>query len=165
MRVNPIDALNGFEAALGQKSIKLSKCDLDKDLSVHLDHPDGRTPRFTYAFVSESGGWLSKKIRVTAVAVMVADDPYKGLPCFHISYAVSPDQRGQGLAQRIVKSAIRELQNGLSRNGVKRFYLEAVVDQDNPASLAIADKIFTDEREEKISDDGEAVVHYFKLVQ
>ncbi len=65
-------------------------------------------------------------------------NPHKDLPCFQLGYAVPEKYRAQSRAKKIVTAAIAELQNGLSRNGIAGFCIEAVVGTDNEPSMRVA---------------------------
>lgn len=164
MTVDPMDALNGFEQALNAKKIKAQPCEIDGSINVHLDYPDGSTPRFTYGPTKRAGNSALAKTKVRAVAVLVGDEPYNGLGCFQISYATSEDERNQGLAKRVVGTALIELYRGMARNGVKRFYVEAVIDEDNIASQRVADAFLVGAKEWRHDDFGNKVVRYMKLL-
>ena len=122
-------ALESFENALKLGEIKTQPGELDPELLVHVDHPNGH-PRFTYVWVEGS--------RVKALATFFRAEPVEGTPCFQIGCATGESFRGKGLAKAIVKASIAELRNGLSRNGVPLFYVEAVVDGENLASQHVA---------------------------
>jgi hypothetical protein len=126
---DPMDALNGLQTALNAGTVQLRACDLHPDLKVLLDHPNGK-PRFTYALVDDH--------TVQAISLFVLIEPYKGLPCFQVGYAVLEALRGKGTGSRVFKQSIAELANGLRRTPMKDFYLEAVVATGNDASNAIA---------------------------
>jgi hypothetical protein len=126
---DPFDALTSFQQALLNGEIVLRAGELDPDLFLHVDHPTG-APRFTYVRLD---GQL-----VTALAMIIATEPMQGLPCFQIGVAVPKAYRGNGRAKSIVAAAIGEFRNGLSRNSVRSFYVEAIVSVDNQPSKRVA---------------------------
>lgn len=128
---DPSDALRSFQGQL--KQLQLHQCDLDKELFVHIDHPDGN-PRFTYVRLKDQ--------TVTTLVNFIPVDPIKGIPCFQIGYAVPEAYRKQGRAKDTVIAAIAEMKNGLERNKLKTFYLEAIVGKENEASKKVADATF-----------------------
>lgn len=128
---DPSDALRSFQKQL--KQLQLHQCDLDKELFVHLDHPDGN-PRFTYVRLEDQ--------TVTTLVNFIPVDPIEGTPCFQIGYAVPEAYRKQGRAKNAVISAIAEMRNGLARNGLKTFYVEAIVGKENEASRRVAEATF-----------------------
>jgi GNAT superfamily N-acetyltransferase len=132
---DPMDALNGLQAALNAGTVQLNPCDLYPEIRVILDHPN-ETPRFTYAQV--------KVNMVQAIALLVKTEPVQGLPCFQLGCAVIESLRGQGIGTRILQQAIDELINGLSRTPIKEFYLEAIVSNENVASNKIAKLLISD---------------------
>lgn len=132
---DPMDALNGLQAALNAKTVQLQRCELHPEVGVLLDTPRG-TPRFTYAQVQDGN--------VQAIALFVVVDGVEGLPCFQVGYAVAEPMRGQGLSSKILRQGIDELRHGLSRTPMREFYLEAVVSDANIASNKIARRLISD---------------------
>lgn len=130
-----MDALNGLQAALDARAVQLSPCQLHSSIKVLLDHPNG-TPRFTYAYVVGR--------TVQAIALFVLVEPYEGLPCFQVGYAVLGTMRGKGVGTHVLAQSIDELKNGLSRTPMKEFYLEAIVSTGNDPSNAIARRLISD---------------------
>jgi hypothetical protein len=126
---DPSDALTSFQQALIDDEIKLQRGQLDPELFVLLDHPNGE-PRFTYVRL--------KGRTVTALVILVLADPLKGTPCFQIGCAVPNAYRNQGRAKDAVEAAIAELKHGLARNKISTFYVEAVVGTHNEPSQRVA---------------------------
>lgn len=110
--------------------IPLQRGEVDPAIYVFRDSLNG-VLRLTYVA-------LERKL-VVAFANFVLCDPFEGEPCFNIGYAVPLAYRGQGRAKNLVMSAVAELREGLGRNGVAIFYVEAVVDVENVASQRIAE--------------------------
>ncbi|MEI6558328.1 MAG: GNAT family protein [Rhodospirillaceae bacterium] len=75
---------------------------------------------------------------MTALAMFVRVPNYDNIPCFQIGYAVPKEYRDQGRAKEIVTAAIAELKKGMGENGVSSFYIEAIVEHNNTASLRVA---------------------------
>jgi hypothetical protein len=48
--------------------------------------------------------------------------------------------RGRGLASNVVLRAIKDMQLGLRKNGISRFYVEAIVSTSNHASQKVAER-------------------------
>lgn len=133
---DPMAALTSFQAVFESESIPLQSGFIDPTLFVHLDHPSG-SPRFTYVRVDGD--------QVTALAMFAQVTAVKGLPCFQLGVAVPEKYRSQGRAKEIVAAAIVELQNGLGRNGITAFYIEAVVGIDNePSKRVVAATVSAD---------------------
>lgn len=132
---DPMDGLNGLQLALNAGTVQLSQCDVHPGLKVLLDHPNN-TPRFTYAQVDGKS--------VQAIALIVLTEPLEALPCFQLGFAVVEPLRGRGVGSRIVRQAMDELVNGLSRTPMKEFYLEAVVSRENHASIAILKRLISE---------------------
>lgn len=126
---DPHAALTSFQTAFDTQLISLQPGVLDRDLFLHVDSPTG-SPRFTYVRL--------ERRTVTALVMFAQVPPLGGLPCFQLGYAVPVKYRAQGRAKKIVTAAIAELQNGLSRNGIAAFCIEAVVGADNGPSMRVA---------------------------
>lgn len=152
--VDPTPALLSFQEQLSKGRLVLHRCDLDRDLRVHLDDPNGAA-RFTYVYLDGK--------TVTALVMFVPVDPIDGLPCFQAGCAVPEAYRKKGLAQRATLAAMAELQNGLGRNGVPEIFVEAIVAVDNDPSNGVARKVFSPTP--KLGTDhvsGEPAYHYVK---
>jgi RimJ/RimL family protein N-acetyltransferase len=132
---DPTDSLNGFQKALEEGELRLHRGELDHELSVLSDRPQGAM-RMTYARIQDR--------TVTALAVFVLTEPIEGLPCFQLGIAVPEAHRRQGRAKSIVEAAIAEMKNGFSRNKIPAFYVEAIVGADNVASQRVAAATLSD---------------------
>jgi hypothetical protein len=126
---DPSDALTSFQDALSDGQIRLQKGDLNPDLFVHTDRPQG-VVRFTYVSLDRQN--------VAALAMFVIAEPIEGVPCFHVGYGVPERFRSQGRAKALVEAALSELKQGLLRNNVSSFYVEAIVGVDNEPSKRVA---------------------------
>ena len=155
--VNPMDALKQFEPALKAGHIAVQQGDVDPDVWVHLDHPNGQV-RFTYARI--------KNGIVNAIALLTPAGVHEGLPVFQLGYAVPQHLRKRGYAKDIVNAAIAEFRNGMGRNGVPAFYIEAVVGVDNIGSQKVAEAILGAQFDTGNDDEsGEAVIQYMLKVE
>lgn len=132
---DPMNALVSLQQALNQRSVFLQPCEIHKELRVLADQPNGRS-RITYAK-------MNKEI-VEAVALVVLTEPIEGVPCFQLGYAVIESMRRQKLASSTVAQAVDELRNGMRRQGVAQFYLEAVVSPSNVPSNKLAQRLLSD---------------------
>jgi hypothetical protein len=126
---DPSGALVSFQQALLDGEIQLQHGAIDPELFVYVDRPSG-LPRFTYVRL--------KHQMVAAMVMLVSVEPLDGYPCFQIGYAVPERYRRQGRAKSAVAAAIAELRQGLKRNHVLTFYVEAIVGTDNEASKRVA---------------------------
>lgn len=126
---DPSDGLRSFQKAFRDGELRVQRGELDRDLFVHLNHPNGEL-RLTYVRV--------KGKKVTAFVTFVRVEPIENLPCFQIGYAVPEAERGKGSAKGLINSSIEELKAGLAKNGVRAFYVEAVVGAENEASKRVA---------------------------
>lgn len=128
---DPSVALKSFQKAFLLGGLELQRCDLDPDLRVHVDLPEGN-PRLTYVrFDGET---------VIALVILAITVPLDGTHCFGVGYAVPKAYRNQGYAKGTVSAAIAELQQGLARDsGISEFYVEAIVGADNTPSRRVAE--------------------------
>lgn len=126
---DPSDALSSFQQALVASEIALQPGALDKAIFVHADRPNGY-PRLTYVRLQGR--------TVTALVMYVRIEPIDDIPTYAVGYAVPEQFRGQGRAKNIVGASIKELTVGLARNGIGKYYIEAVIGVDNLASQRVA---------------------------
>ena len=129
--IDPSNALASFQKCLRAGTVPLQPGHLDKELFVHLDHPNGRT-RLSYV--------RRKRRVVTAFVEFVQVDPSIGR---HASTLVLPCQNATAIRDGptdVVSAAIAEMQHGLGRIGVNVFYVEAVVSIENKSSRRVAEK-------------------------
>lgn len=154
-----MNALRSLEPAIRRGLVVMQPCELHRDLQVLRDVPDGITPRFTYAKVSAAG-------TVEGIAMLGVSEPIDGVPTFGLGYAIAEPFRGNGLAAEIANKAIEEFRNGAARNGLIRFFIEAVVGINNGASNATARKIFPDApRPGTDAISGQPILAYVKVIE
>lgn len=123
---DPSKALKSFQDVYSSFPLPMQPGQLDPDVLMMLDDEPG-APRFTFVLVEDR--------IVIAFATLIVTEPFEGITCFALGYAVPPSHRNKGLAKRLVTSAIAELVHIV---GPQSFCIEAVVSQDNPASLNVA---------------------------
>lgn len=155
--IDPTVGMLSFQQALLDGEIDLEPCSIDPKLAVHMDRPQGQM-RLTYVRLSPS------KI-VEAMAIFTPVEPIERLPTFQVGYAVPPEYRGQGFAKAIVEAGIAEMKKGLGRNGMKTFWVEAVIGVDNLASRGVAEAVLF--KSGKTAIDGHskvAVLQYARKV-
>lgn len=136
---DPFESLTSFQKAFDDRELKLQRGEIDRELFVHVDQPQG-VMRLTYA-------WAQRKT-VTALALAVLTEPIEGIPCFQLGVAVREDYRGQGRAKNIVQAAIAEMKSGFARNNIPAFYVEAIVGAHNEPSRRVAAAIISDSPKE-----------------
>jgi hypothetical protein len=129
---DPSDALQSFQQALLLGGIQLQqRGELDKDLYVYVDAPDGQR-RFTYVRLEGR--------TVTALVIFGICEPIDGIPCCAIGYAVPEAYRNQGRAKEVARAALSEMRH-LNRHP---FYVEAIVGADNLPSRRVAEQVISD---------------------
>lgn len=155
---DPLKALINLQYQIKNRGFQLDPCTIHKDIQVHIDHPNGEV-RVTYAKVISG--------RVQAFVTYVPADPMDGVPCFSIGYAVPEKFRRQGLAAEIIEKSIDEMKVGFSRNGLRKFYIEAVIATSNSASLRTAEKMIsaTPDRVGRDHLSGEPVIMFMRLIE
>ena len=152
---NPMNGLKSLQDQLNN-GIYLRPCELYSELKMYVDKQDG-SHRFTYARV-ESG-------IIKSLTILIPAEPLNGKPCFSIGYATREEFQGNGLASEVVEKSINELKNGLQRNNIKEFYIEAVIGVENISSQKVANKIISNEREQIVDVvSGEDAYCYKRLV-
>lgn len=149
-------ALKSFQQALAANAITVQRGDLDRDMLVHMDSPNGET-RLSYARMAGR--------TVVALVQFIPCDPIEGEPCFNVGWAVAEAYRRQGRAYGAVVAAIKEMQNGFNRAGMKSFWVEAIVGEDNVASQRLAEKVLS-EPVKKASDSysGDPIIQYLRRI-
>lgn len=149
-------ALKSFQQALDMNGIAVQRGDLDRDMLVHMDRPNGET-RLSYARMAGR--------TVVALVQFIPCDPVEGEPCFNVGWAVAEAHRGQGKAYGAVIAAIKEMQNGFSRAGMKAFWIEAIVGEENVTSQRLAEKVLS-KPVEKAPDSysGDPIVQYLRRI-
>lgn len=149
-------ALKSFQQALAAGAITAQRGDLDRDMLVHMDRPNGET-RLSYARMDGRA--------VVALVQFIPCDPIESEPCFNVGWAVDEAYRGQGRARGAVVAAIKEMQNGFIRAGVKAFWIEAIIGEDNVASQRLAEKVLSEPvKKAPDSDSGDPIVQYLRRI-
>jgi hypothetical protein len=132
--VDPTGALVSFQQALRAGVLQCQRGEVDREIVVYRDTPEGGRGemRLTYARVAPGPV-------VKALAIVTPVEPIAGLPTFQIGYAVPQAYRRKGLAKGIVEAAIAELKSGMGRQGMKEFWVEAIVGANNEASKKVCE--------------------------
>ena len=156
--VDPHIGFVSFQEALRAGTIRPTPCTSHPELYVLHDTPEPGTQRLTYAFVT---GSLAK-----AYAVYVLAEPLNGRPCFGVGYATDVEYRGQGLATKLVKASLVELEQGISpKLSAPGFYVEAIVGADNVASKKVATRTLSETpKSTKDKESGHPALQYVKLL-
>lgn len=149
-------ALSSFQAALLANTIQLQRGELDRDLLVHMDRPNGET-RLSYARMEGR--------TVVVLVQFIPCDPFEGEPCFNVGWAVAEVFRKQGRAREVVIAALREMRNGFNRAGMKAFWVEAIVGNENIASQKLAEKVISQPIETSTDRySGDPIVQYLRRI-
>lgn len=137
---DPSAALPSFQAALDNDELNVQRARTDLNLLLVMDQPDGGGVRLTY--------FRAEKAEAIGICMVVQNGFHNDVPCFDLGYAVVDKFRSQGRGNELVEAAIKDHIAGMQRNGVNRFYLEAVVGLDNLASQRIAERHIAQQPEE-----------------
>lgn len=149
-------ALKSFQQALTEKTISVEKGNLDPEMLLHMDQPNGEM-RLTYARVTG--------LTVVALIQFIPCDPYEGEPCFNVGWAVAESYRGKGLAHEAVVAALKEMRHGFARAGLKAFWVEAIIGEDNVASQKLATKLLFDVTKKAAdSFSGDPIIQYVRRI-
>lgn len=150
------NALSSFDEALKAGDISVHPGELDPNIFLHFDRPNGE-PRLTYVRLKDKS--------VTALISFIQEQPVEGTLCWSVGWAVPKELRGQGRAGDAFLAALRELRHGLVRNGVKEFYIEAIVEDVNMASHRVAEKVVSSAVKRDVDRDaGVPVIQYLRKV-
>ena len=120
-------ALESFQRDLDRLSLTPSAT--DPGLFYHLDEPLGAV---RLAFARLQGR------TVTALAAFFASDPVDGVMVFHGFFAVPEAYRNQGRAKDILKSALRQMAQGIAQTSVGAIRVVLVVDAEHTVAQRVA---------------------------
>jgi RimJ/RimL family protein N-acetyltransferase len=129
--VDPSGALQSFQKQFLLENLKLEPGAIYANLYVHYEEIGDSSFRLTYVR-------LKDKI-VIAFVNIVPCAPFEGTRCFQIGYAVPDAYRNRGVAKETIEMAITEMKHGYLRAGIKKFYIEAIVDANNSPSRRVAE--------------------------
>ena len=151
-----MDSLRLLQQAIDKQIVEFQRCEIFPDIAVHFDKPND-VPRFTYANL--------KNGVAQSIALFVMVEPVEGTHCFQMGWATAETMRRKGLATDVVSKAVEELKNGMNRNGIDRFYIEAIISESNIESQRLAARIFTDAPQPCTDSlSGEKALQYLRLV-
>lgn len=155
-RVDTMFALKSFSAAFQRGEINVQAGNIHSDVLVHSDEPMG-VPRITYASLNGP--------MVGAIAMISPAGYRDGLPVFQIGYAVLQNLRKRGFAKHIVTCAIDEFSAGISRSGIREFFIEAIVGKRNTASNKVAEAVIGGNPNEILDENtGELSYQYIRMI-
>lgn len=150
------EGLKEISAAVKDGSISLEQGRMFKDIYLHVDTPEG-TPRFSYVITSPSNAR-----KVVGRCVILLDRPAGGLPVWQIDWAIERSERGKGLGKAIVEKSLAEFTSGMRGKFKGGYFIEAVVDPENRASNAIAERYLGGLKKVKAPRSGTYSNNYLK---
>lgn len=160
-RVNMGAALAGFQAAVQAGRVRPGLVSGGApgaaDLYLYQDAPQPSVPRLTYARMEGAA--------VVAVAVITISAPVEGERCFHLGFAVADHARGQALAKDLAAEALEDFLEKTRRDGIDSFWLEAVVDPEDPAAIAVARSVLEVAPTSETDSEGAPCLRFLKQVE
>jgi hypothetical protein len=129
---NPMTGFRTLEQAFAQ-GFRMKRVPFTDDIFIEKDMTLG-SERYTYARLD--------KLKVLQTVVLNGNQPLNGLPCFCLFYGTLENLRGQGLTASFITKILEHFKKDLNKRYGKEYYVEALIETDNEASLAIAAKLF-----------------------
>lgn len=129
---NPMTGFKTLELAFSQ-GFRMKRVPFTQDIYIEKDKALG-AERYTYARL--------KKLKVQQLVVLNGNEPLNGLPCFCLFYGTLEELRGKGMTVEFVTQALELFKKDLHKRYGKEYYIEALIETSNEASLAIASKLF-----------------------
>jgi len=139
---NPMTGFKTLELAFSQ-GFRMKRVSFTDDIFVEKDVALG-TERFTYARLN--------KLKVQQTVTLNGNQPLHGLPCFCLFYGTLEELRGKGLTTSFITQMLDQFKKDLHKRYGKEYYIEAHVETDNEASLAIASKLFGEPSDEGVDE-------------
>ena len=151
---DPIVILNRFQEVLDQ-GMPLDSDELEENYKFYYDEPEnGR--RFSFVKV------INREAQ--SLVIFGLEDPIEGLTCYNVGYAVKESFRGRGFAIEAINHGLKKLIKQLSDEGIKKFYLEALIDKNNINSISVAKRFFSDEPVLTIDRESGTISLQFKKI-
>jgi hypothetical protein len=137
----PLDMMK----ALAERQVALLHGDLHLRSAASLsgllacERSDDAGPVLSYILVEGK--------KVTALVNFRPIDPIEGMTAYNIELAVPEDRRGSGRGGDAVAAALLELRHELANTDTAAFYVQAIVETDNPVSMRIAEQTISESSE------------------
>lgn len=131
---DPTILITSLQEAL-DSGMSLIPSDFNADYTMFYDEPFIGGRRYTFAKIVNR--------EVQAMAIFGLEDPLNGVTCYNLGYAVKKSYQGLGLAVEASKLGIEKLKYEFRSDGIKKFYIEAVIDIKNSHSINVANKLFS----------------------
>lgn len=139
-------ALVSFQRALDSGGIQPTKCEVDRDLFVLFDRPNGE-PRLTYVRLQGR--------TVTVMVQFLRTDDYEGEPCFQVAWAVPEAFQGHKRAAEAFLVAVREMRRNFSKKKDPPFWVEGFLSPDNVASRRTAERVISSRPVDDAPENGQ----------
>lgn len=138
---NPMTGFKTLELAFSQ-GFRMKRVSFTQNTYFVKDNGSYKK-RYTYARLDG--------LKVLQTVVLDENQPIDGVPCFCLFYGTLEELRGKGNTQKFIEQILEQFQKDLPRS-YKEFYIEALIETDNEASLAIASKLFGEPSHEGVDE-------------
>ncbi len=128
---DPMTGFKTLELAFSQ-GFRMSRIPFMNNVYYTKDKAGG-SDRYTYAVLHNN--------RVRQTVVLSENKPLNGIPCFCLFYGTHEELRGTGVTIPFIQEVLEQFKKNLPRR-YREYYVETIVDIDNAASLAVAEKLF-----------------------
>jgi hypothetical protein len=129
---NPMTGFRTLEHGFSQ-GFRMKRVPFTDDIFIEKDMALG-AERYTYSRL--------KKLKVQQTVVLNGNQPLNGLPCFGLFYGTLEQLRSKGLTKSFIEKILEQFKKDLHKRYGREYYIEALIETDNEASLAIAAKLF-----------------------
>lgn len=153
---DPMDALRSMQQALNDGT-SLHLGNIGGDYQGRLDEYPNGDRRYLFAKIVKG--------EAISIAIFATEEPIDGVDCYSVGYAVNENYRRRGLAVEAFQTGVVELAKELHKIGLKRFYVDAVIDVTNEPSIKFAQKLFSEAGQKILeSESGRPALHFKRLV-
>ncbi len=154
LTANPMVVLNILQQTL-EAGASNDPYKLEEDYESFFDEPNGRK-RFSIAKIANGE---AQAIAIFENISLTADEV-----CYSIRYAVKEKYTNSGLALPLVTCGLEKLKEESKKEGLKSFFLETVVDENNSSFLRTAKSLFQEEGR-TIRDGESAMLKFRKFIE
>lgn len=158
LMTDPHLGLLSFQDALSRGIVHVDPVRGYKNLYSHFDIPSPGVKRFTYALLDDD----TKKVLATCACVI--NGRVGSAPCTSLGYAVAVDERGKGLAKKLLAETIRDQWYQAGRVGIEALAFEVMIDVSNTASVQVAESVFGTEREELMDKEAQVPAYRYTML-
>jgi RimJ/RimL family protein N-acetyltransferase len=150
---DPMDALRSMQQALIDGT-PLYLGNVGGDYQGRLDQYPNGDRRYLFAKIVNG--------KAIALVIFATEESINGVDCYSVGYAVDEKYRRRGLAVEAFQTGVVELVKELRKTGLKRFYVDAVIDVTNEPSIKFAQKLFAEPGQKIHERESERPALHFK---